>query len=166
MFAGDNFKPPANSSYRNLSWQRFHVDNSFDIGTRIQRNKEIGTIDTWGPFFRISFDLIIYSNHITSDEWSSVLTFSGSAPVILFHRTLGLVNIVNKKRLNFNIELNRWYSIIIEQQSVNGKVIWLHHIKYQNHSIFIIRLFSLLQLMGNGLIAFHFLIQWPLKMLE
>ena len=123
MFAGDNLKPPANSSYRNFSWQRFHIENSFDIGTKILENKEIGTIDTWGPFFRVSFDLIINSFH--QDEWTSVLTFSGSAPVILLHKTLGLVYIVKKKRFNFNIELNHWYSIIAEQKYVNKQVIKL-----------------------------------------
>ena len=128
VFAGDNQKPAADASYQNLSWENFYVDNNIDIGAKIQKDKEIGTIDTWGPFFRVSFDLKIHSYQIgslTQDEMSSVLAFSGSAPVILLHRTLGLVFIVKKKRFNFNIELNHWYSIIIEHQTINGKVITL-----------------------------------------
>ena len=66
VFAGDNSKPAADASYRNLSWENFHVDHSFDIGTKIQKNKEIGAIETWGPFFQISFDLIIHSLDIGS----------------------------------------------------------------------------------------------------
>ena len=61
MFAGDKVKPAADASYRNLLWENFHVDHSFNIGAKIQENKQIGTIDSWGPFFRVSFDLIIHS---------------------------------------------------------------------------------------------------------
>ena len=75
VFAGDKFKPAADASYRNLSWENFHVDHSFNIGTKIQKNKEIGTIDSWGPFFRVSFDLIIHSY---VNGYSSVLSFKGN----------------------------------------------------------------------------------------
>ena len=76
VFAGDKFKPAADASYRNLLWENFHVNHSFDIGTKIQRNKAIGTIDSWGPFFRVSFDLIIHS--FRQYEWTSLLAFRGN----------------------------------------------------------------------------------------
>ena len=73
MFAGDKSKPAADASYRNLFWENFHVDHSFDIGTKILENKEIGTIDSWGPFFHVSFDLMIHS--FRKKKWTSLLTF-------------------------------------------------------------------------------------------
>ena len=79
VFAGDK-KPAADASYRNLSWENFPVDHSFDIGTKVQKDKEIGTIDSWGPFFRVSFHLIIHSLH-PSLQWTSLLAFRGNGTV-------------------------------------------------------------------------------------
>ena len=73
MFAGDQFKPAADASYRNLLWENFHVDHSFNIGAKIRLNKEIGTIDSWGPLFRVSFDLIIHS--FRQDKSTGLLAF-------------------------------------------------------------------------------------------
>ena len=143
MFAGDKFKPAADASYRNLFWENFYVDHSFDIGTKIQRNKEIGTIDSLGPFFRVSFDLIIHSFH--QDEWSSLLAFLYSChycingdripALFLDYKGTGngrdgeilISNTVDNSKdyFHFKIELNHWYNIVIEQNSINGKVIKL-----------------------------------------
>ena len=135
MFAGDKFKPAADASYRNLFWENFHVDHSFDIGTKIQWNKEIGTIDSWGPFFRVSFDLIIHS--LRQEEWSSLLAFRGNGaicdnckigdrvPVLFLNNKDCVIQFSNTvNNLLFDVELNNWYNIIIEQKSVNGKVVY------------------------------------------
>ena len=58
--AGDNLKPAADASYRNLSWENIQVDRSSNIGTKILYDRKIGFIDSLGPFFRVSFDLIIH----------------------------------------------------------------------------------------------------------
>ena len=73
VFAGDKFKPAADASYRNLFWENFYVDHSFDIGTKIRGNKKIGIIETWGPFFRIRFDLIIHSLDISYTDGVAVV---------------------------------------------------------------------------------------------
>ena len=137
MFAGDNSKPAADASYRNLLWENFLVDHSFDIGTKIQENKAIGTIDTWGPFFRVSLDLIIHSLDKNIQE-TSVISFlhvsvTGKVlplPAILLHSSgfLGFWNDFfgntdGSRSSPFKILLNHWYNIIIEQKSVRGKVI-------------------------------------------
>ena len=76
MFAGDKFKPAADASYKNLLWENFHVDHNFDIGTKIRWGNKIGTIASWGPFFRVSFDLIIHSHEVErNEEWSSLFNF-------------------------------------------------------------------------------------------
>ena len=130
MFAGDKSKPPADASYKNLLWESFHVNHNFNIRTKILRDKEIGTIESWGPFFRVSFDLIIHS--LLEDEWSSVLAFVDGMetipipiPAINFHRS-GFLNFQNKNfqlTFDFNIKRNIWYNVIIEQKTSNGKVI-------------------------------------------
>ena len=168
MFAGDKSKPAANASYKNLSWKDFH-DDSFKIGTKIREDKEIGTIDSWGPFFRISFDLIIHS-HDKNVEWTSVLAFikKGASCVdcniedrvilIGLHNN-GYVQISNtfenvQEYFYFDVKLNHWYTIIIEQNSVNRKVMKLK-IKpavastMTRFSYLILRDIILLQLMEN-----------------
>ena len=135
MFSGDKSKPAADASYRNLIWENFHVDHSFDFGTKIQSNKEIGTIDSWGPFFRVSFDLIIHS--LRQEEWSSLLAFRGNGaicdnckigdrvPVLFLNNKDCVIQFSNTvNNLLFDVELNNWYNIIIEQKSVNGKVVY------------------------------------------
>ena len=74
VFAGDKFKPAADASYRNLVWETFPIDHRLNVGTKVERGKKIATIDSLGPFFRISFDLIIHSQ---VNEWSNVLLFEG-----------------------------------------------------------------------------------------
>ena len=143
MFSGDKSKPAADASYRNLIWENFHVDHSFDFGTKIQSNKEIGTIDSWGPFFRVSFDLIIHSlRHFAT--WTSLLDFHAygticehcayhRVPVLYLNSRFGVIMFGNtfvrsgsdkflSDKFLFKIELNHWYNIIIEHRSVNGKV--------------------------------------------
>ena len=140
MFAGDKSRPPSDASYRNLLWENVYVDHSLNIGTKILRNKHIGTISSWGPFFRVSFDLIIHSLNNENAWWSSVLSFLGNGgtsecieigdcmPAIFLTQSGGLefyssVNDNAGHFFDFQAELNHWYNIIIEQKSVNGKVI-------------------------------------------
>ena len=136
VFAGDKVKPAADASYINLLWENFHLDHSFNIGAKMQKNKEIGTIDSWGPFFRVSLDLIIHSSQ-KLDQYYSVLAFKGNGgtsnccehgdriPAILVSRNDALnehLNFCNSVYNNgnyyydFTINLNTWYNIIIEQK--------------------------------------------------
>ena len=141
MFAGDKSKPAADASYRNLLWENFHVNNSFDIGTKKLDDTEIGIIDSWGPFFRVSFDLIIHS-FSTRYVWSGLFFFQGygtrcspricddEVPALFLNNQFGFMQIKNtviypREEFDFKIELSHWYNIIIEQKSVNGKVIQL-----------------------------------------
>ena len=134
VFAGDNLKPAADASYRNLLWENFHVDDNFDVGTKVQRDKQIGTIDSWGPFFRVSFDLIVHS--VPQDRTSSVLDFICETET----RTTSYVLSISLNRpwlwlytmelrfenvnidFKFDVEKDHWYNIIIEQNSFSGKV--------------------------------------------
>ena len=147
VLAGDNSKPAADASYRNLSWENFHVDHSFDVGTKIQRDREIGIIDSWGPLFRISLDLIIHSR--VNNGFSSVLAFRGNGvtndccfigdriPAILLYNPTMTLQFANSVRhygnywFEFKINRKTWYNIIIEQKFVHRKV------KRKYQSIFI-----------------------------
>ena len=130
MFAGDNFKPAADASYRN-----FDAGPSFHIGSNVRKNNEIGTIDSWGPFFRVSLDLMIHSYN-PENGWSSLLTFKGNGgttnnirngdriPGIFLNerdKYLTFSNAVEPKK-NYQphkINLSTWYNILIEQKIVN-----------------------------------------------
>ena len=103
------------------------------------RNKMIGVIDgIWGPFFRVSFDLVIHS--LSQDEWSSLLAFRGKGstcvvcgemvPVLFLNNYKSLIHISYASNnfhfdTDFKIKLNHWYSIIAEQKYVNKQVIKL-----------------------------------------
>ena len=133
VFAGDNSKPAADASYRNLSWENFHVDQGYDIGIKIGRNKEIGIIDSWGPLFRVSFDLIFHSLRLDDDRFS-VLEFKFGDfffPGIFLHWSWShwswLLEVQQyfqdqTYKVELNVEINKWYNIVIEQNSDNGKV--------------------------------------------
>ena len=134
VFAGDNFYPPADGSYTNLIWGSFNSPPG-----NIQENFQLATIDEWGPLFRISFDLIIYSMNINS-EFSSVLAFKGNggvdndslygsrAPAIFYNNLLGELAFTSSVSGNpnfdfrYEIELNRLYHIDIVQEVQDGQV--------------------------------------------
>ena len=70
VFAGNNFMPAADVTYRNLVWE--------NIGRSgvVKKNTVIGTIPSWGPLFRVSFDMKINSYRKT--DWTSILDFKGN----------------------------------------------------------------------------------------
>ena len=113
---GNDHEPFA--SFRDLSWNNFNVHH-------ILQNKEIGTIDRWGPFFRISFNLIIHSyvKGKGKQGWSSVLAFD-KKPSIDLNKNGELRFFFHQRKYSFvtNVDLNRWYNISIEQKGNNRKV--------------------------------------------
>ena len=127
MFAGDKSKPAADASYKNLIWENLLADQSFNVGTKIQRNKQIGFIDSLGPFFRVHLDLLVHNLH---NFPQSVLAFYTSTTdtfdiYIIDSKFLLFSCFINNRYQSFvwEIEQNRWYNLIIEKKTVNRKVI-------------------------------------------
>ena len=108
----------------------------------IEENKEIGTIDIWGPMFRVSFDLIIHSYVRGKGRkgWTSVFSFKGNGgkrhcckhgdrvPEIALDKNGGLRisnSVSGNAKYSFisKVRLKKWHSIIIEQAPTYGKVI-------------------------------------------
>ena len=92
----------------------------------MKRNKELGVINgTWGPFFRISFDLIIHSfvKGKGKQGWSSVLAFD-KKPSVDLNKNGELRFFFIKRKYSFilDVDLNKWYNICIEQKPNNEKV--------------------------------------------
>ena len=92
----------------------------------VKKNKEIGAINgTWGPFFRVSFDLIIHSyvKGKGKQGWSSVLAFD-KKPSVDLNKNGQLRFFFENKKYTFitNIDLNKWYNISFEQKPKNEKV--------------------------------------------
>ena len=93
----------------------------------VERNKEIGVINgTWGPFFRISFDLIIHSyvKGKGKQGWSSVLAFNNK-PSVDLNKNGELRIFFQKRKYQFilKVDLQKWYNITIEQKPNDRKVI-------------------------------------------
>ena len=92
----------------------------------MKRVNKIGSINgTWGPFFRISFDLIIHSyvKGKGKQGWSSVLAFDKKPSVDLNKNgELRFFFYKRKYTFNFNVGLNNWYNISIEQKLKNKEV--------------------------------------------
>ena len=102
------------------------------------KGKEIGKIDSWGPLFRISLDLIIHSR--VNNGFSSVLAFRGNGgrenccfigdriPAIFLNNPTMTLQFANSVRhygnywFEFKINRKTWYNIIIEQKFVHRKV--------------------------------------------
>ena len=102
----------------NLNYNLFQGD--------VKRNNEIGRINgTWGPFFRISFDLIIHSyvKGKGKQGWSSVLAFN-KKPSVDLNKNGELRIFFQQRKYSFitNVDLNKWYNITIRQKAENKKV--------------------------------------------
>ena len=103
----------------------------------IQRGKQIGTIESWGPFFQIKFDL--YINSFGPAAWNGILSFKGNGaskdccndgdrvPIVQLNEIgqLVFVNSVNGDG-NYNsrhyVQSKKWLRITIEQKLTNDKV--------------------------------------------
>merc|ERR1719305_2168022 len=136
VFAGDNFHPAADATYRNLVWK-----NLGRLSGNVKRNTEIATIPSLGPTFRVSFDLKINS-HVAGNRhgWSNVISFKSNGgtsnnrkigdriPAIFMNRKrfMHFTNAVNgNSNYRFNlpsINVNKWYSITIQQTRSNNKI--------------------------------------------
>ena len=98
----------------------------------VKKNKDIGTIESWGPHFRVSFDMKIKS--FVAAKWTNILSFKGNgakesccqpgdrAPAVFLEnkeRYLVFSNPVNGNgKYSFKyrgLQLNKWYKITIEQ---------------------------------------------------
>lgn len=77
---------------------------------------EIGTIDTFGPLFRISFDLKINSH--VKDGWSNAF-FLTKFNIGIFVNQNGSLSY----NLNFKFELKKWYTIILQLKYIYRQVI-------------------------------------------
>ena len=105
-----------------------------------KQNFQLATLPKWGPLFRISFDLMIYSKISSKTGWSSVLAFRGNgavgnfveygdrAPAIFYDNKNGILHIGNAvsgiKNYIFNVglEISKWYHIELVQEEIGGKV--------------------------------------------
>ena len=128
VFAGDKSKPAADASYKNLVWENLHANQSLNIGTKIQKNKQIGTVDSLGPFFRVSLDLLVHRIHKYPQNVLVLFTKKFFILDISIVRSkLTFAYSINNKYQGFNfdqsIQRNHWYNIVIETKPVNGKVI-------------------------------------------
>ena len=107
-------------------------------GQAIERGRLIDTVEAWGPFFRISFDLFITS--LGPYEWGSILSFKGNGgtnnccnngdrvPIIQLQDNgeLYFINSINgngNTHFHTAVDLNKWYKIEIEQTKISDKVV-------------------------------------------
>ena len=102
--------------------------NHYSFQGDVKRVNKIGSINgTWGPFFRIIFDLIIHSyvKGKGKQGWSSVLAFD-KKPSIDLNKNGKLRFFFLKRKYSFSsnkaFRQNKWYNISIEQKAFNEKV--------------------------------------------
>ena len=107
-------------------WSAISYLNRYSFQGDVKRVNKIGSINgTWGPFFRISFDLLIHSyvKGKGKQGWSSVLAFD-KKPSIDLNKNGELRFFFEQRKYNFisNVDLNKWYVISIEQRPNDEKV--------------------------------------------
>ena len=103
----------------------------------VKKNTKIGTIGSWGPQFRVSFELKISS--VSGSIWRSILVFKSDGGTSdrekLGDRIPGIFLFPKEKFLLFSspnknedglefkpIKFNKWYIINIEQKMENNEV--------------------------------------------
>ena len=105
------------------------------LGTKVKRNKQVGTVASWGPTFRVAVDIIVHS---AVAGWSNILRFTSTSgnmghmgdriPTINYYSKKGYLEFVSAVGKNahyqvfYNIDLKKWYHIEIAQAKMNGKV--------------------------------------------
>ena len=137
------FSPPGNvltitAADQKMEFSRIDKDENIGLSGDVKKNTEIGALPSWGPEFRISFDLMV--NSLSGGTWLSVLSFKRDGgkrnigkigdriPGIYLNKKgfLHFASGVNRNRnykFNFDsIKLKKWYSILIEQSKDKGKV--------------------------------------------
>ena len=103
----------------------------------IERGRLIDTVEAWGPFFRISFDLFVTA--LGPSEWGSIISFKGNGgtnnccnngdrvPIVQL-RDNGQLYFINSVNDNGNahfhtaVDTDKWYQIEIAQTRIDGKV--------------------------------------------
>ena len=103
----------------------------------VKKNTEIATIESWGPQFRVSFELKISS--VSGSIWRSILVFKSDGGtsdreklgdripgIFLFPKEKCLLftsPVKNDKGIEFqSVKLDKWYTISIQQKMENNKV--------------------------------------------
>ena len=103
----------------------------------VKKNTEIATIGSWGPQFRVSFELKISS--VSGSIWRSILVFKSDGGtsdreklgdripgIFLFPKEKCLLftsPVKNDKGIEFkSVKLDKWYIISIQQKMENNKV--------------------------------------------
>ena len=56
-----------------MEFSRIDKDENIGLSGDVKKNTEIGALPSWGPEFRISFDLMV--NSLSGGTWLSVLSF-------------------------------------------------------------------------------------------
>ena len=117
--------------------------------TRVERNNLIATLDgSWGPLFRVSLELIVWS---FSSDWSNVLAFKGNGGghdccnngdrVPLVHaggnsylHFSNSINGIGNYWKDVKITSSRWYNIIIEQLMEHNQAGHEYHQEHERFS--------------------------------
>ena len=119
-----------NNKFSASGLRLFSFQEDTRIGTKIMRDKEIGTIDSWGPFFRISFDLIIHSFH-KDEKGTNLLVIKGLREfelLLILQSTARRIVFLNMwsrpyRPFCFNVESNHWYNQRSADRPYNTEIV-------------------------------------------
>ena len=114
------------------------LDKNIGLSGVLKRNTLLGSIPSWGPLYRISFDLKI--NSLSRAAWTNVISFKGNGaknnygkhgdrvPAVFMDRK-GRILVSSSVGANPHhpgvhslVQLRKWLHVTIEQYPLNGKV--------------------------------------------
>ena len=114
------------------------------LGTKVKKNNQIATVESWGPTFRVAVDIIVHSKQ-ERGTYQSILRFTNKddenisnhwtrkhIPGIFywgfddFHISSEVSHEEHFYTNIRGIKLNEWYHIEIAQTKKNGKVREIH----------------------------------------
>ena len=121
--------------------ERVNEEEIINLSGVVTKNNMIGTIESWGPHFRVSFEMKIKS--FVAAKWTNILSFKGNgakesccqpgdrAPAIFLQNKEKYLVFSHSVNGNGNyaytyrgLQLNKWYKITVEQikEIRDGKV--------------------------------------------
>ena len=111
------------------------------LGISIMKNNLLATLPSWGPTYKVSFDLYIRSfdaENLGGGVWAELMRFTATdnhggspgdrVPALFTHKNLSIIHVVNQIGSNVNYATNvklsekTWYKVELVQYPYIQKV--------------------------------------------
>ena len=126
------------------------------LGISIMKNNLLATLPSWGPTYKVSFDLYIRSfdaENLGGGVWAELIRFTSTnnhggspgdrVPAVFTHKNLSIIHVVNQIGSNVNYATNvklsekTWYKVELVQYPYIKKVRGVNSQRNYSKNIFL-----------------------------